>query len=104
VKREEVKRKAEQEVAYLQASGKITKTPYKTNLGKKKADKKKDTNKEKDDASSEPPSSSRSVPRSAQSSARTVSQSSARTVSTLRADQTDSEFEVIHVDKMEGIL
>lgn len=89
-RRDEVKRKAEEEVAYLQASGKITKTPYKTNLGKKKADRnKKVSNKEKDDAVSEPPSTSRSIPQSSQSA-----QSSARSVSTLKGDQTDSEFEV----------
>ncbi|XP_061197331.1 centrosomal protein of 131 kDa-like [Saccostrea echinata] len=88
-KREEIKRKAEEEVSYLQASGKITKTPYKTNLGKKKPDKtKKETNKEKDDSASEPASSSRSLPQSSQSAI-----SSARTVSTLRGDQTDSELE-----------
>lgn len=89
-RRDEVKRKAEEEVAYLQASGKITKTPYKTNLGKKKPDRnKKVSNKEKDDAVSEPPSTSRSIPQSSQSA-----QSSARSVSTLKGDQTDSEFEV----------
>lgn len=89
-RRDEVKRKAEEEVAYLQASGKITKTPYKTNLGKKKPDRhKKVSNKEKDDVVSEPPSTSRSIPQSSQSA-----QSSARSVSTLKGDQTDSEFEV----------
>lgn len=90
-RRDEVKRKAEEEVAYLQASGKITKTPYKTNLGKKKPDRnKKVSNKEKDDAVSEPPSTSRSLPQSSQSA-----QSSARSVSTLKGDQTDSEFESV---------
>ncbi|XP_071105625.1 centrosomal protein of 131 kDa-like [Haliotis cracherodii] len=35
-KREEVKKKAEEEVAYLQASGKITKSPSRSSLAKKK--------------------------------------------------------------------
>ncbi|XP_067670950.1 centrosomal protein of 131 kDa-like [Haliotis asinina] len=35
-KREEVKKKAEEEVSYLQASGKITKSPSKSSLAKKK--------------------------------------------------------------------
>ena len=35
-KRQENKQKAEEEIAFLQASGKITKKPFKTGLGKKK--------------------------------------------------------------------
>ena len=35
-KRQENKQKAEQEIVFLQASGKITKKPFKTGLGKKK--------------------------------------------------------------------
>ena len=35
-KRHENKQKAEQEIAFLQESGKITKKPFKTGLGKKK--------------------------------------------------------------------
>lgn len=34
-KREDMKKKAEEEIAYLQASGKITKTPLKANIGRK---------------------------------------------------------------------
>ncbi|XP_021358763.1 centrosomal protein of 131 kDa-like [Mizuhopecten yessoensis] len=36
-KRDEVKQKAEAEISYLQASGKITKTPAKANIGRKKS-------------------------------------------------------------------
>lgn len=94
-RRDEVKRKAEEEVSYLQASGKITKTPYKTNLGQKKTQRnKKVSNKEKEDTPSEPASSSRSQPPSSRSA-----QSSARSTSTLKGDQTDSEFEVNKSEK-----
>lgn len=36
-KRDEMKKKAEEEISYLQASGKITKTPAKANIGRKKS-------------------------------------------------------------------
>ena len=48
-KREENKQKAEEEIAYLQASGKITKKPFKTGLGKKKIGTKPDMRKNRSD-------------------------------------------------------
>ncbi|KAK3090467.1 hypothetical protein FSP39_012118 [Pinctada imbricata] len=78
-KREDVKKKAEAEISYLQASGKITKTPMKASIGKKKTANK-SSNKDGKVVSQDFSDKTSEVA------------SSARTVSTLMADQ-DEELE-----------
>ncbi|XP_069125158.1 centrosomal protein of 131 kDa-like [Argopecten irradians] len=72
-KRDEVKQKAEAEISYLQASGKITKTPAKANIGRKKSPTKTFDSARKDNNVDRNAEANGKSARSARSDARTLS-------------------------------